>query len=61
MCKKCDEIKKSKKPKKLSKVQKDLPRYKVTMEYEREFKRNYFRSLSNGLVEVIKIAKKFSE
>jgi len=58
MCKSCGKIEKSKKSKKLSKVEKDLPRFKVIMEYEKEFKMNYATAISEGLKKVLKTAKK---
>lgn len=56
-----DNIEKSKKPKKLSQVQKDLPRFKVIMEYEREFKNNYASTIASGFKMMMKVAKKHSK
>ena len=44
--------------KKLTKAQKDLPRYRAILTYEAEFKASYTRMLGNGIEELLKSAKK---
>ena len=46
-------------PPKLSKKQKDLPRYKTTIQYEKALKSAYASSLGSALHEVVTKAKSF--
>ena len=53
------EIVKSKTEKKLSNYQKDLPRFKVIVKYEQEFKNKYVKSLAKCFKDILKISKEF--